>query len=223
MNSRELFGDHYDELLDKFVECSLYHFASDRHESLFEFISEEGMPKTEGEGRIIDAGHAMESLWFSMKDGVIRNKEQQIKRVETIIDWIIARCMDTEYGGFFQHIDFETGLPAEGYRITQYDQIPVSWDAKIWWVQAESLIALAYSAIYNGNERHWSCFLDLFAYTREYFLDKDAGEWYSFLNRDNSRFDPSKGSLLKGAYHVPRCLLELIQILKRVYQPVDGK
>jgi N-acylglucosamine 2-epimerase len=223
MNSRELFGSCYNEILDSYVNRTLYNFASDQYESLFEYISEDGMPRTEGEGRIIDTGHAMESLWFSIKDGVVRNKVQQVERAGKILDWIIAHCLDTKYGGFFQHVDFETGLPKENYRLTSYDQVSVTWDAKIWWVQAESLVALAYSGLYNGNERHWSCFLNLLSYTREYFLDSEVGEWYSFLHRNNTWLDPSKGSLLKGVYHVPRCLVELIQLFKKGLSIIDDK
>jgi N-acylglucosamine 2-epimerase len=209
MNSREIFGPVYESVLDECVRRSLYCFASDKYQNIFEYIGENEQPKPEDKGRIVDCGHAMEALWFSMRDGVMRNKEVQLKRAEVITDWITETCIDRENGGFFQHIDFETQIPRKEQWITMYGDVSVPWDAQIWWVQAESLIALAYSAVYNGNKTHWTHFQKLLSYTRDFFLDTEKGEWFSLLNRDNTILDANKGSLLKGPYHVPRCLLEL--------------
>lgn len=137
-----------------------------------------------------------------------------IKRAETILDWVIARCYDETYGGFYQHVDVEKTIPQQRFLVNDYAGIPAAWDDKIWWVQAEGLNALAMSALYNENERHYTYFLKLYDYVQNYFRDREFGEWYSILKRDGAVRSDKKGFELKGPYHVPRCLMQLTVVLK---------
>ena len=36
---------------------------------------------------------------------------------------------------------------------------------------------------------------------------KEYGEWYGYLHRDGTVSHTQKGSLWKGPYHLPRCLM----------------
>lgn len=189
-------------------------FANDEYKAPFEYIGTDGKPRLEGEGRLIDAGHTMESLWFSMRAGKECGCAAYIKRAETVLDWVIARCYDEEYGGFYQHVDVDTLIPQQRFLVNDYAGIPAAWDDKIWWVQAEGLNALAMSALYNENEKHFTYFLKLYDYVQNCFRDKEFGEWYSILKRDGSIRSDKKGFELKGPYHVPRCLMQLTVLLE---------
>ena len=46
-----------------------------------------------------------------------------------------------------------------------------------------------------------------------HFPDKQHGEWYGYLHRDGSVSHKQKGSLWKGPYHLPRCLMSCEKIL----------
>ncbi len=214
LESRAVFGNLYDDILQDCVKKSLYEFANDEYKAPFEYIGADGKPKPEGEGRLIDAGHTMESLWFSMRAGRECGHTTYIKRAETILDWVIARCYDETYGGFYQHVDVEKTIPQQRFLVNDYAGIPAAWDDKIWWVQAEGLNALAMSALYNENERHYAYFLKLYDYVQNYFRDREVGEWYSILKRDGAVRSDKKGFELKGPYHVPRCLMQLTVLLK---------
>ena len=74
------------------------------------------------------------------------------------------------------------------------------------------------SALYNENERHYDYFLKMYDYVQMYFRDKKYGEWYSILKRDGTLKWDDKGSELKGAYHVPRCLMQLTVLIKEYLQ-----
>ncbi len=214
LESRAVFGNQYDDILHDCVKKSLYMFANDEYKAPFEYIGTDGKPRLEGEGRLIDAGHTMESLWFSMRAGKECGCAAYIKRAETVLDWVIARCYDEEYGGFYQHVDVDTLIPQQRFLVNDYAGIPAAWDDKIWWVQAEGLNALAMSALYNENEKHFTYFLKLYDYVQNCFRDKEFGEWYSILKRDGSIRSDKKGFELKGPYHVPRCLMQLTVLLE---------
>lgn len=221
LESMDLFGDKYSEILKSCVEKSLYEFASNAYEAPFEYIGIDGKPRPEGEGRLIDPGHTMEAMWFSMKAGIKCGNTEYGKRAMKILDWVIERCYDEEYGGFYQHVDLD-GTLEKRFLTNSYAGIPAAWDDKIWWVQAEGLYALAMSALYHENEKHFTYFLTMYDYVQRYFRDKDYGEWYSILSKDGKVVSDYKGFELKGFYHVPRCLMQLVILLEE-YLGQKGK
>lgn len=221
LESRDLFGDKYREILKNCVEKSLYEFASDAYEAPFEYIGTDGKPKPEGEGRLIDPGHTMEAMWFSMKAGEKCGNTEYGKRAMKILDWVIERCYDEEYGGFYQHVDLD-GRLEDRFLVNDYAGIPAAWNDKIWWVQAEGLYALAMSALYHENEKHFTYFMKMYDYIQHYFRDKEYGEWFSILSRDGRIVSDYKGFELKGPYHVPRCLMQLVTLLEE-YLGQKGK
>lgn len=212
LESRKVFGTRYEEILRRAIEKSLHEFASDSYHAAFEYIGLDCHPKVEQVGRIMDAGHCMESLWFSMEAGRMLGRPEYSKRAEEVLDWVIERCWDSEYGGFFAFVDVLTGVPEPEQQDESYGRFSVKWSDKVWWVQAEALVALAASAVYNENETHWLYFKRLHQYVTTYFMDSEYGEWYTLLTRDGHVLIDEKGSELKGPYHVPRCAMQLIKL-----------
>lgn len=212
LESRKILGERYDAILHRCVNKSLYEFASDQHNAAFEYIGMDGQPKVEQMGRIMDAGHCMESLWFSMEAGRVLNKSEYRLRAECVLDWVIERCWDMEHGGFYAFVDVLTGVPEPEQQLESYGSFSVRWSDKVWWVQAEALIALAMSAVLNGNEAHWHYFELLHQYVKTHFMDFEYGEWYTLLAKDGRVLIDAKGSDSKGPYHVPRCAMQLMKL-----------
>lgn len=213
LESRPLFGSTYEEIARDCVHKSLYEFASDSYEAPFEMIRKDGTPCLQGPGRIIDAGHTMESLWFCMRAGLEFGEPSWISRAGQVMDWVISRCYDRTCGGFVQHVDVDRTCPEQEFLATDYHGILAGWEDKIWWVQAEAQFALLMSGLLNENENHFACFRELYDYIGRYFRDRKYGEWYSVLNRDGSVLCDKKGFALKGAYHIPRCLMQMVTLL----------
>lgn len=209
LESRELFGNFYEDILRECVQKSLYEFVDDELKAPFENVKIGGTPELIGEGRLVDAGHTMESLWFSMIAGEVLNEVSWKKRAAEILDWVIERCYDEEKGGFYQHVDVENMEPEEEFLVTNYSGHPAAWNSKIWWVQAEGLNALFMSALLNENEKHFTYFKKLYTYVEKLFRDKEYGEWYSILDRNGGVVCDYKGFELKGPYHITRCLMEI--------------
>ncbi|MFV0414201.1 MAG: AGE family epimerase/isomerase [Oscillospiraceae bacterium] len=212
--SSKIFESAYFSVVDEYLSRSLYLFANDAHEAQFEYVGENGAPKLVGPGRLVDPGHTLESCWFAMAEAVRRKDDTILKRVKTIINWTLARCYDEACGGFFQHCDVDARRPEAPFLINDYAGVPAAWDDKIWWVQCEALLALGMSALLNEDERHYRYFMKMHDYTENAFHDKTYGEWYSILKRDGTVSCDYKGFELKGAYHVPRCLLKMVLLLR---------
>lgn len=210
MESEKLWGDKYAEIVNNAINSTLYDFAKDEHQAQFEYINTDG--SLVGKSRVVDIGHSFESLWFAMEWG---NKYNQsyVRRAEVILDWIIERGFDKEYGGFVQNVDVYNSCPEEDFKSSIYINHKINWDDKIWWVQAEALLALAHSALLNENECHYKHFIDLYEYIEIYFRDKEYGEWFSFCKRDGEIISDNKGFELKGPYHVTRCLAKIIKLI----------
>lgn len=215
MEGKELFRDIARPVIDRCLHDSLYVFAVDSEEAPLEYVAKDGKPLLTGPGRIVDPGHTMESLWFAMLEGLERGDPAPIQRAGRILDWVIDRSWDGEYGGFFQNVDVYQTEPEVPYRSSRYADIDAAWSDKIWWVQAEALNALAMSALLNGSERHFQYFLKQHEFCREFLSDPEYGEWYGILKRDGKILSDRKGFELKGPYHVPRCEMLLTSLFEQ--------
>lgn len=65
----------------------------------------------------------------------------------------------------------------------------------------------------TGEESYWVRFEEIHEYVFSHFPDKEYGEWYGYLHRDGTVSHTQKGSLWKGPYHLPRCLMICEQLL----------
>lgn len=209
IEGKRFLGDAVIPVIDRELHTTLYTFADDAEKAPLEYVSAEGKPLYESIGRIIDPGHTMESLWFSMREGMERSDRRIVERAGEIVDWVIDRAWDNEYGGFYQNVDVYGTTPEKPFLSSKYAEMDVKWSDKIWWVQAESLYTLALSALLTGNERHFEYFLKLHQFCKDFFADARYGEWYSILHRDGNVKDGRKGFELKGPYHVPRSVMQL--------------
>ena len=84
------------------------------------------------------------------------------------------------------------------------------------------MYALGMSALFHENEKHFRYFMKMYDYVQNNFRDKEYGEWYSILKRDGRMVSDYKGFELKGPYHVPRCLMQLVTLLEE-YLEQKGK
>lgn len=222
IEGKKLFKDEMKPIIDARLQDSLYTFVDDAEKAPLEYVSADGKPLYEDEGRIVDPGHTLESLWFSMREGTERADYGIIQRACEIVDWVIDRAWDKEYGGFYQNVDVFDTIPQRPFLSNRYVDIDVAWSDKIWWIQAEGLYTLALSALLTENERYFKYFLKLHQFCKDYFSDPMYGEWYSVLNRDGSVLSDRKGFELKGFYHVPRSIMQLTLLFDK-YVKTNGK
>ena len=98
----------------------------------------------------------------------------------------------------------------------------LEWDMKLWWVHNEVLIASLMAYSHTGDEKYWERFKLVHEYSFNHFADKEFGEWYGYLHRDGTVSHTQKGSLWKGPYHLPRCLMLCDELLGNIAEGKKG-
>ncbi len=65
------------------------------------------------------------------------------------------------------------------------------------------------------NDKNWyDRFMLLKEYVDENFIDREYGDWFHALHEDGSVKIDIKGSTVKGAYHIPRSYMKLLELLR---------
>lgn len=178
-----------------------YHYKADK-ECVLETVLSDGSFLNNPAGRTVNPGHSIENSWFLMNEAVYSGDQDILNKALNILNWSLRRGWDSENGGIFYFVDVN-GRPCE----------QLEWDMKLWWVHNETLIALLMAYGLTGEESYWLRFEEIHEYVFSHFPDREYGEWYGYLHRDGTVSHTQKGSLWKGPYHLPRCLMICEQLL----------
>ena len=88
-------------------------------------------------------------------------------------------------------------------------------DDKYFWVQAESLAAAALLAQCTGEEKYWTWYDKLWAYSWQHMVDHRYGAWYRILDADNRKYSDEKSPAGKTDYHTMGACYEVLYNLRR--------
>lgn len=172
---------------------------------ILENVKPDGSFSDSFEGRLVNPGHGLESMWFIMDIAERRNDQALIKKAVDISINILEYGWDREYDGILYFMD------VKGYPPQQLE-----WDQKLWWVHMETLITLLKGYYHTGDHRCWNWFEKVHQYTWDHFPDPEMGEWYGYLNRRGEVLLPLKGGKWKGCFHVPRGLYQCWKTLEKI-------
>ena len=188
------------------AEKQIFDIHVDRERKLvFERVLPDGSHPDCMEGRLLNPGHALETLWFVMHRAAGRGDTARVKDICEIMLWCAERGWDEKHGGFFYYQDYK-GFPTE----------KLESDMKLWWVHAEALCAFLLAYKLTGDSRHESWFKRTDDYTWNRFPDPEFGEWYGYLNRQGEPALTQKGGKWKGFFHLPRSLMFCIDWLNEM-------
>lgn len=157
------------------------------------------------DGRLLNPGHAIESMWFIMDLGKRLGRPELIEKAVQIALNEIEYGWDKQYKGIFYFMD-RLGYPCQ----------QLEWDQKLWWVHIEALITMLKGYNLTGNSRCADWFERVHDYVWTHFVDPKYPEWYGYLNRYGEVLLPLKGGKWKGCFHVPRGLFQCWQILEEL-------
>ena len=196
-------------LLDKTIEEALHEVFDVFYQPdlgvMVENLAPDGSLIDCFEGRKVNPGHDLESLWFMMNLGIRLGRKDIIDKSMEIALRVIDYGWDKEYGGIFYFMD-RKGYPTQ----------ELEWDQKLWWVHLESAIAMIKGYQLTGNEKALEWFLKLDDYLWTRFKDPEYPEWFGYLNRRGEVLLPLKGGKWKGCFHVPRGLYQIGTILQEI-------
>ncbi|MDP2982240.1 MAG: AGE family epimerase/isomerase [Candidatus Latescibacter sp.] len=196
------FRDIADRCLEKVLKKHLH----PERKLLFENVAPDGSLMLDiPEGRLILPGHAIESAWFLMHEGMARNDRSLIGKACDLTLWMLDFGWDIKYDGLLYFLDSE-GFPP----------LPLEWDMKLWWCHNEALYALLLAHHLTGEKVYESWYDRVHEYSFTHFPDPVHGEWFGYLHRDGTVSHRFKGSTWKGCFHLPRHLLYCWQLLLKM-------
>ena len=164
---------------------------------LLELTNPDGSFQDSFDGRLVNPGHSLESMWFLMDLAKRSGDSHLIKKAVDISIGLLEYGWDKKYGGIFYMMDIK-GYPPQ----------QLEWDQKLWWVHQEAILATLKGYMYTGDERCREWFIRLHDYTWSRFPDREYGEWFGYLNRQGEVLLPLKGGKWKGCFHLPRFLYQ---------------
>ncbi len=172
---------------------------------IVENLNQDGTLSDSFDGRLINPGHGLESMWFIMDLGVRLNRKDLIEKAVSTTLKLMEYGWDKKYGGIFYFMD-RNGFPPQ----------QLEWDQKLWWVHIEALIALLKGYNLTGSKECLDWFKKLHDYTWKHFKDTEHPEWWGYLNREGNVLLDLKGGKWKGCFHVPRGLYQCWKTLEKI-------
>lgn len=191
--------------IDECIHTVMERFYDPDTGLVLENIAADGTLSNTFAGRLLNPGHALEAMWFIMDLGERRQDQALIQTALERALFMLDYGWDEQEGGLFYFLD-RLGYPPE----------QLEWDQKLWWVHLESMEACLKGYLHTGDERSWTWFERLFAYSWPRFRDESYGEWWGYLKRDGTPLHTAKGGKWKGCFHVPRALWHNWQTLEKI-------
>jgi N-acylglucosamine 2-epimerase len=188
------------------VDAVMNKFWNPELNVMFENINTDGSFDLDScEGRFVNPGHGLESMWFILQYAEENGRQDLIKRACDYIYGLYEFGRDRDYGGIYYFMD-ALGKP----------HLELQADMKLWWVHNEALIAALYAWRLSGDDKFKNMFEDLDAWTWKHFTDPEHGEWFGYLNRRGEPTHMLKGGKWKTFFHLPRFLLTCTEQLKAI-------
>ena len=196
--------DEYSKDTENAVNTVMDKFWNPDLKVIFENINIDGSFDLDScEGRFINPGHGLESMWFILNYAEKHGRKDLIERACDYIYALYEFGLDREHGGLYYFMD-----------ALNKPHIELQWDMKLWWVHNEALIAALYAWRLSGDVKFKQMFEDLDAWTWKHFTDPEYGEWFGYLNRRGEPTHMLKGGKWKTFFHLPRFLLTCVEQLK---------
>ena len=188
----------------------MHHDAARR--AVFENVWDDGSRPDTPEGRLLNPGHAIESMAFVMDAAGADGDAGTVESAVDALLWMLARGWDRDFDGLFYFLDFG-GRPPEA----------LEWSMKLWWPHTEALNALLLALRLTGRPELAEWFQRIHDYTWRTFPDPEHGGWFGYFDRRGNRTHDLKGSKWKGFFHVPRGLLSCWRLADEIAgRPGDG-
>lgn len=157
------------------------------------------------DGRHMNPGHSIESMWFLMDLGKRLGRPELIEQAKNTAITMLEYGWDKKYDGIFYFMDLK-GAPTQ----------ELEWDQKLWWVHIETLISMIKGYALTGDKRCLEWFKRVHDYAWTHFRDNEFPEWFGYLDRRGDVLLPLKGGKWKGCFHVPRGLYQVHKTLEYI-------
>lgn len=199
-------SDEFDGETDRAVRTVMKLFHHPELKVLFENVNPDGTFDLEScEGRFVNPGHGLESMWFVLQYAERINDRELIRQACDYIDELFHFGTDPVYGGIFYFMD-ALGKP----------HLELQHDMKLWWPHNEAIIAALFACKLSGEERFLEHFRTVDQWAWSHFPDPEYGEWFAYLDRQGKPNNMLKGGKWKTFFHLPRCLMKSSTLMREI-------
>ena len=196
--------DRYEKDCREAVMTVMDKFFNPELRVIFENVRPDGSFDLEScDGRALNPGHGLESMWFVLRYAEKHHDEELIRRAADYVDAQFKFGLDPVYGGIFYFMD-ALGKP----------HVELQHDMKLWWVHNEATIASLYAYRLTGEQKFLDYFQMIDEYSFSHFRDPEYPEWFAYLNRRGEPTHMLKGGKWKTFFHLPRMLLMSLEQMK---------
>ncbi|MDD3153404.1 MAG: AGE family epimerase/isomerase [Victivallaceae bacterium] len=205
--------DRYEKESREAIDFVMDKFWKPQYGAIFENILPDGSVDLESsEGRHLNPGHGLESMWFVMNYAEKHNDRALIERAAECTEALLKLGSDPEYGGIYYFMDV-LGKP----------HMELQYDMKLWWPHCEAILASLYAYRLTGRVQFKEWFEKLDRWSFQHFADPEYGEWFGYLNRRGEVTHTLKGGKWKTMFHLPRMLLVALEQMKQIREMELGK
>ena len=147
----------------------------------------------------VSYGHDIENVWLLVEScksaGICGSLLLDLYR--TLFRYALDHGFDGRHGGFYD----------SGPLNTQADRRD-----KIWWVEAEGLVAALQMYRLSGEEIYWNCFARTLEWIVDHQADWQHGDWFASVS-PNGKVSGVKAGPWKTPYHNGRAMLRCLDLL----------
>jgi cellobiose epimerase len=156
-------------------------------------------------GRVfVNYGHDLENIWLVIEAFKTLGLSNYLLTdfYSTLFDNSFRYGFDKKKGGFFYGGPLNQSADKLG---------------KLWWVQAEGLIASIYLYSLTREKIYFDCFSNTLDWITEYQVDWEFGDWYALV-RKNGKPEGDKAGNKNGAwktpYHNGRAMIKCLELIQ---------
>ena len=157
------------------------------------------------DGRFVNPGHSLEGMSFAL------HRIRKSKNADDLA-WALAAvralgefAIDPKDGGLGHYRD---GL---GKPVAKFEA-----PLKVWWGNCEAASAFLQAYELSGDKWFLDAFCSLDRYNFSHFKDSKSPEWFAYTAPGGRQFHTYKGSRWKTFFHLPRYLLNVINVTRRI-------
>jgi cellobiose epimerase len=158
-------------------------------------------PLLQGDWARVSYGHDLENTWLLSEANRAAGLPDAplLGLYRTLVDYALEHGYDRQAGGFFDSGPL-------GQAADRLD--------KVWWVQAEALVALLNMYSLTGEQPYADAFLQTLSWVEDHQTDWKNGDWFATI--ESGQAAGAKAGPWKSPYHNGRAVIECLEILQRI-------
>jgi cellobiose epimerase len=147
----------------------------------------------------VSYGHDVKKVWLLMEACAAAGLSNSplLDLYRTLFWYALRYGFDQKKGGFYEAGPFNA---------------PADRRDKIWWVQAEGLLAALYMYRDTREEPYFTCFSRTLDWILDHQADWKHGDWYAHVDK-SGRPSGDKANEWKAAYHNGRAVIQSLEML----------